>query len=333
MSEGKQIIEFNEFESKLIEFKEKYDDVVYDLTIPEQDKQARSDRFAIGKIVSSLDKKHAELKAPLKAQTDLIDGRRKEIKDQLLEVQGKIKGQIDAHEQAILEHAEMLQARIEEIRALAVFENFEQPDSVALSKRVESVKSIIVDNSFEDREADATFAQVQIIKELEILLANAVKQEAEQVELEKLRNEKEERERADREELIRKEASDKAKLEAEQAAQNAIDEANRREQEAIQKAEQQKKDAEQQKKDAEQAEEAAVKAEREKIQREAEAKAEKERVEKEKEDAKKSKQAYRAKIHTEAKASFIKNGLKEDDAEMVVTLIKDELIKNIMVVY
>ena len=326
MSEDKQIIEFNEFESKLIEFKEKYDDVVYDLTIPEQDKQARSDRFAIGKIVSSLDKKHAELKAPLKAQTDLIDGRRKEIKDQLLEVQGKIKGQIDAHEQAILEHAEMLQARIEEIRALAVFENFEQPDSVALSKRVESVKSIIVDNSFEDREADATFAQVQIIKELEILLANAVKQEAEQVELEKLRNEKEERERADREELIRKEASDKAKLEAEQAAQNAIDEANRREQEAIQKAEQQKKDAEQ-------AEEAAVKAEREKIQREAEAKAEKERVEKEKEDAKKSKQAYRAKIHTEAKASFIKNGLKEDDAEMVVTLIKDELIKNIMVVY
>ena len=321
-----EIIEFNEFENLLAKFREQYDGVVYDLTVPEQEKQARSDRLSIGKIVSKLDKTHQALKAPLKMQVDLIDGRRKEIKDQLLEVQGKIKGQIDAHEQAILEHAEMLQARIEEIRALAVFENFEQPDSVALSKRVESVKSIIVDNSFEDREADATFAQVQIIKELEILLANAVKQEAEQVELEKLRNEKEERERADREELIRKEASDKAKLEAEQAAQNAIDEANRREQEAIQKAEQQKKDAEQ-------AEEAAVKAEREKIQREAEAKAEKERVEKEKEDAKKSKQAYRAKIHTEAKASFIKNGLKEDDAEMVVTLIKDELIKNIMVVY
>ena len=102
------IAEYSEFEAKMAEFKKTYDNVVYDLTDPVHEKKARSDKYSIGKVISALDKKHDEIKAPLKAQVDLIDGERKRIKDELLGVQDKIKSQIKAHEDAIREHAEML---------------------------------------------------------------------------------------------------------------------------------------------------------------------------------------------------------------------------------
>ena len=44
------IEEFNQFESNLAEFKKRYDDVVYDLTIPKEEAAARSDRLAIGTV-------------------------------------------------------------------------------------------------------------------------------------------------------------------------------------------------------------------------------------------------------------------------------------------
>src|SRR3990167_280480 len=110
------IVEFDEFAGKLAEFRQRYDGVVYDLAVPEQEKQARSDRYAIGKVVSALDAKHKELKEPLKRQTDLIDGERKRIKDDLLSIQDRIKSQIETHEAKIAAHEEELQARVEFIR-------------------------------------------------------------------------------------------------------------------------------------------------------------------------------------------------------------------------
>lgn len=337
-----RIVEFDEFEAKLIEFKKKYDNVVYDLTIPEQDKQARSDRYSIGTIVSALDSKHKELKAPLKAQVDLIDGRRKEIKDELLGVQGKIKGQIDAHDQAIKEHAEMLQLRVDEIIALAEFDG--EPNSGTISRRLEAIKIYDIDDSYEDRKADATLAHVDVIKKLNLMLAKAVTDEQEKAELETLRKEKEDRERAEREEQIREEAFKKAtkeaeekaaneKAEAEAKAQKEIDDANKKQAEA----EQARKDAiENAKREKEESELAIKRAEEEtraKLKLEREQKEAKEKAAREKEDAKKAKQAHRCIVHGEAKDSFIDNGFCEKDAEKIVCLIKDGQIKNIQVNY
>jgi len=193
-----KIVEFDEFESKLIEFKKKYDNVVYDLTDPEQDKLARSDKYSIGKIISSLDSKHKELKAHLKARTDLIDGRRKDIKDELLIVQRKIKGQIEAHEQAKEDLAEKLQCMVNEILEHGEFEHFSNPDSHVLNNRLKSIRCYVADDKYEDRKADATLALIETTKQLETMLEAALK------------SEKEERERADREEKIRKEATEKA---------------------------------------------------------------------------------------------------------------------------
>ncbi len=303
-----QIVEFDEFELKLNEFKEKYDDVVYDLTVPEQEKQARADKHSIGKVLSKLDSAHKALKAPLKARTDLIDGRRKEIKDQLISVQGKIKEQIDVHEQAKEEHAGMLQNKVDYIRIMLEFTNGMETPASKIAERLEQVKEFNIDDSYEDRKADATLAQIETLKELETMLADRIKYESEQAELEKLRKEKEERERADREEEIRKGAEDKAKREAEELAKIAKKEEAAREAQSARRAQDEIDDARRKQEEAEtakiraeeenkQAEEDAANEESEKIKRE---QAENERQEKVKREA--EEKAEREKRETAKKA-------------------------------
>lgn len=336
-----EIVEFNEFAGQLAEFKGKYDGVVYDLTIPEDEKQARADRLTIGKVIANLDRKHRELKAPLKERTDLIDSQRKRIKDDLLNVQGKIKSQIKAHDDAIQEHAEMLQSKVDVFDALLDRERNEW-DSGYLAEQITALKEIVVDDSYEHRKADATLAQIDTIKRLEALLADRVQYEAEQAELEALRVEKEERERKDREDAIRKEAEEKARKDAEAKAdiEKAERKAKEEEKEHIrleagQRAEREKKaaleESERRASEAEargrrEAEEAHAKAGKER----ADAKRRDEELEA-KEAAKKEKQAYRNRVHKAAKESLIANGINH--ATDVVTLVKDGKIKNMSIIY
>ena len=96
-----EVVEFRQFGKNLSEYKALYEGIVYDLTVPEQDKQARSDKLAIGKVIAQLDTVHKDIKAPLKERVDLLDGERKRIKDQLLTLQDGIKSQISDHEAAL----------------------------------------------------------------------------------------------------------------------------------------------------------------------------------------------------------------------------------------
>jgi len=55
-----EVVEFREFEKNLSEYKYRYEGVIYDITVPEQDKQARSDKLAIGKVIAKLDSAHKD---------------------------------------------------------------------------------------------------------------------------------------------------------------------------------------------------------------------------------------------------------------------------------
>jgi len=319
-----EVTEFNEFESQLAEFKNKYDNIIYDLTIPEDEKQARSDRLTIGKVIANLDRKHKELKAPLKEKVDLIDGERKRIKDDLLNVQDKIKSQIQSHEDAIQAHAEKLQAMVESIYDYAEFAD--PPTSDRIAERIELLKKIDIDDTYEHRKADATLAHVDTMKKLVTMLADRVQYEEDQAELERLRVEAEARAQKDREDAIRKEAAEAEKAEQEKIRLEAEKRAERALKEAQEESDRKAKEAEE--RGRKEAEAAHAKREQERI--EAERKAEEAKA---KEAAKKEKQVHRNKIHKEAKQSFIDNGFTEEQATEAVTLIKEGKIKNVNIIY
>ena len=319
-----QVAEFNPFSAKLAEYHQRYDNVVYDLNDEAQNKQARSDRLAIGKEIAALDRTHADIKAPLLEKTRMLDSARKEIKDELLNIQGKIKSQLDAHEAKIAEHHAMLQAKIDGIEGYGN----PSPDLNAdqLVALLAGLRVIEIDDSFEHRKADAALAKMDAEKKLTAFIQARERFETEQAELEQLRQAEAKRAQKDREDKIRQEAELRAKVQAEEAL--------KREREAAQQAAQMAEQAAARAlKEAEERAQAAVKAERERIERErleAAAKAEQERRA---DEAKKAKQNHRAKIHKAAKNSLVAAGLTEEVATHVVELVRDGLIKNIQMVY
>ena len=337
------IVEFNEFEAQLVVLEKDYGTRVYDLTDPLQDKAARSDRMKVAKTITALETARKSLKSEAQERVKLVDGEGKKIRDRLETVKTSIKDQIDKHELAIQAHAEMLQSRVELIRSLGEVDDVDIT-SDSYKARLEECKGINVDDSFEDRKADATLAQVETVKKLEGLLEARLKYEAEQAELEKLRQEqreqvmkilqeKEEQERADREEKIRLDAETKAKQEVEDEAKRKVEDAQRKqllaqkhEREANEKAEQERKKLID---DALKAETVA----REKIQQEQREQEAKETAERLAEEAKKAKKEHRAKIHTEAKQCLVDSGYDDATATNIVKLIRDGAIKNISINY
>jgi len=276
------IVEFNQFESDLAEYKARYENVVYDLAVPEQEKQARSDKLSIGKKIAELDRVHSAVKAPLKAQVDLLDGERKRIKDGLLSIQDGIKSQIQEHEAAIKAVADAL---LNKAMQLAYLAKFETPPTISVVRdRVAQLKATVIDDSYGEQQALAALNKEQSLQVLEPMLLGLEAQEKAAAEAEQARIAAEEQARLEREKQIAAEAAANAKREAEEAATKAQQEAEaatERERLAREKAEQTAREtAERAKK---QAKEAAERAEREKAEAvakaEAAAKAEAVRVE------------------------------------------------------
>lgn len=345
---------FSEFETNLTEYKERYDGVLYDLTKDDDNKQARSDRLAIGKVISRLDTAHKNAKAPLKEKVDLIDGERKRIKDCLLLVQGGIKIQIAEHEAKIQAHEDALMVRIDAIKELQVFD---MPMTVDLvTERLEAAKALVIDESYDHFEKEAVFARVKVIEYLEPVLVGLIATEKAAAEEERQREEQAAAQQKLREKQIardaaaaaevreaaavraaeaaenaRKEAEEKAKIDAENAA---IDAAT-----AAEEAEYARQEAEKQAKiDAEKAQAAAVQA------AEDAAKAEADRVEKERQrqiqadkDAAKSREAdkeHRGKINREAVSKLCEiAGTSEETARAVITAIAKGEIPAVKISY
>ncbi len=209
------IAEFNPFEAQLAEFKAKYVDVVYDLTDPKQEKQARSDAHKIGTVCGNLDRAHAAVKAPLLEQVRILDGERKRIKDDLQDVQANIRNQVKAHEAKIQAIEDALIARVEAIRAMAVFEG--EPTSDQIMARILQLKKVVIDHTFAHYESKAAAARQEAGAALSGLYDKVAQAESDAAELERLRQEAAARELKDREERIAAEAAAKAKEEAEKA--------------------------------------------------------------------------------------------------------------------
>lgn len=215
-----EIVEFDDFEAQLLELEKDYGTRVYDLTDTDQETAARSDRLKVANTQSAFKKARLAAKDEAQQQVNLVNKKGRIIYDRMEAVKQHIKGQIDKRDQELEEHAEKLQAMVDEITELGIFITDDDygtrwcPTSSQVEDRLSALKKIVVNDSYEDRQPDARRAFSDTIKKLEDMLVSVIKSEDEQSELEKLRKEKEAREQAEHDERIRTEAADKATREA-----------------------------------------------------------------------------------------------------------------------
>lgn len=320
-----KLVEFNKFETQLQEFKDKYDDVVYDMDDKKQNKQARSDQRSIGTIVAELNRTHKELKAPLLEKTREIDAKRNQIKDDLQGVQTKIKDQIKIHEDKQKAHEDALNEKFNNIRSFkdkCMFANTSTEIEELLTKLVD----ISIDASFEHLQEVSEEQREQIITELKETYGRLLKSEKDAVELAELRAKQAKQDQIDRDRVIAENAAREAREQVEAEAAALVNKAKAEAELAIQEKKRAEAKIEEQKAQA-------VAQERLRVEREeAEARAE-EAAKKAKINAAKAKKAHVNKICREARDSLTEQGFHVDVANSLIALVRDGKIKNISLNY
>jgi len=218
----------------------------------------------IGSKKASMEKMAMKLTEDWRSKTKAVNDSKKNLKERLDALRDEIKKPLDDFkriEEERVKKYENLIKKMVEILSWAV-EPSTNRTVCTIQKAILKVREIL-DNqdTWEEFAARAKLTHDDVIVKLESLLSERIKYEAEQEELEKLREQAAAQKVKDREEEIREEAAESARLEAEQKAQ--------REKEAIEA----------------QAKAETQRHEREKAAMEAQARAEIERLERENEDA------------------------------------------------
>jgi hypothetical protein len=284
---------------------------------------------SVAKSKTYLDGIGKELVDKLKEQPKLVDAERKRIRDTLDAWKDEVRKPLTDWEEAEKARIDTHKAKISAFHDLIILPN--GCNSSTIKTMIESAKSMTVDQSFEEFEAEAHRAKEQCLLQLEQYLQSAIKYEAEQAELDRLRKEAAEREQKEREERIAREAAENARRQAELEAQRQREAAEKAERDRQLESERQQM---QLKLQAEQAErqriEAEQRAEWERQQSEIRAKqaAEAERLrieqqqaaEKAEADRQAANRQHRASVNREILAALVGAGFSEDQAKMVITI-------------
>lgn len=288
----------------------------FDLSTAKGIKEVKSNVYSLRRSKSYFDGVGKDYVSQIKNQAKVVDDVRKKFRDAIDERIEKIMKPVNEIEEAERKRIEALEDRVSEFERLSFSEH--SPEGITsdeLKANLDKVKAIKPDESFEEYQPRAAEVKLKAIERLEGLVAIAEKNEAQQAELERLREEKRQAEIKAREEAIREEerleAERKAKAEKE-AHEKALKEAEAR-------AEAAKKQA---KLDAERA--AQAERERAEAQRQAEEDAKRKREEDQK---------HRKKINNEALKAFVDGGIDEETAKQVIRLIACREIPHVQINY
>lgn len=353
-----KIVAFNEFETNLVTFKEKFDGIIYDLDNDDDMTSAMADKHSISKVRGNIDRAHKIGKADAKALCDLWDTEKNRVRGIADELYLGIDEQIKAHKQKKIDHDLALLTKVEDIRQHAIPVPDYIPKINDLTEALSNVNKISIDDSFEHLKAEASLAKTETIEKLEGKIALLEKQEAQA----KADEEKRIKEQQERESRIAREAAAEAEAkakEAEAARINSEREAAIARKDAAKLAEANRINSEQAAIDAEKrrladlnkAEELAAIEKMAAIEKAAQD--ERKRIAKEKQEEniridavafqaekKKENQQHRAKIHKEAMESLIAfieavgvRSNKEDLSRKIVSAIRDGVIKRLKVEY
>lgn len=310
-------------------------------------KECASIAYKIARSKTFLDDMGKDLVSEWKGRSAKVDAERRKIRDRLDALKDEIRKPLTDFENAETMRVAEHENRIALIDTLHTFEQA-QPTAQDIQNRLAAI-SEHMQRDWEEFGKRATEIADATRASLQAQLTVRQKYDADQAELQRLRDEAAKREQADREERIRREAAEKAQREADLA----IAAAKAREEAAHRATEQAKIDAERQAKEAAEAATRAAQeaadaakraakesAEREERVREAAAKAERDRIERERiaEEAAAAKREankkHRAKINTDALEGLrAATGLDFDSCKLAIEAIAKGAVPSVTISY
>lgn len=295
---------------------------VPDVTTKKGRDQIGSLALKISKSKTFIEKCGKELVAEQKAQIKLIDDDRIATVKKFDELRNEILAPRDAWEQAekdrVAKHENAILVIKEHLQELSTL------DSSYIANRIEHLENFDVDYTFEEYEEQAKLAKFETLEALRKALADREKLEAEQAELERLRQAEILRQQQEREAQIAREAAEKATREAEEKARFEAERVQREKLEAEQREARLKAEKEA-------AELRAIQAaenERKRIEAEQLAKAEAERKAAE---AREADVAHKKQICSEALKGLTDLGVSVDQGKAILNAINKGLVPHVSI--
>jgi len=315
--------------------------IVADIATKKGRDQIASTAYKVRQSKTALDKVGKTLVDTLKEQPKLVDAERKRMRDFLDNLASEVRKPLDDFEAAEASRVQGVKDKIDELKQF-YFVDF--ADSDAVKDAYSEIDRFNVDESFAEFEAEAHREKALALSMLSELIAKQLAYEREQAELVELRRKAAEQEQKDRETQIAKEAEERARLEAQQAAEKlkqevidneskAKEEAERLRLESIARETQLKLDAEKAQREKLEAEEKAKQDVLDAIAREKKEAADKLGAEQAEITRRQNDKDHKRDANIAAKNDFMMHGISSDDAEKIIKLIASKLISNIVINY
>ena len=188
----------------------KVDDFAHDMTTKSSRSATSKLASQIAKLKVRLDGMGKELVTDWKTKAKLVDGNRKHLRDALDELKAEARKPLTDWENAEKDREEAHYLAIEAIKALMVNE---EGASAVYATNLETAKNIELGEKWEEFAEHAKKATVEAIEFLEAALPKALKSEADQIELDNLREANEARQKQEREDALREEGASAARQE------------------------------------------------------------------------------------------------------------------------
>lgn len=302
--------------------------VVFDMGIKKDRESLKSFAYSLARIKTTVDNHGKDLVSGIKQQAAVIDADRKFWRDHMELLQDEIRKPLTDFEQAEKDRVSAHNAFIMSFVVMSAPQAYENRDSDFIKGIISEIENTVIDESLEEFKEQAELAKFKALEVLRPALANREKYEAEQAELEALRQAEQVRIQQERDAQIAREATEKAQHEAEEKARFEAERVQR------EKAESEQREArlKAEKEAAELRAAQAAENERKRIEAEQVAKAEAERKA---EEARLANKEHMRSINREAVSAlcFAIPGLTEETAKNVVRAIANNAVPNVSIKY
>ncbi len=296
--------------------------IVFNMNDKKERDALKSYAYNLARTKTTVDNYGKELVSGIKAQAAVIDADRKFWRDNMDLLQEEIRKPLTDFENAEKARIKRLEDEVAVIKMPANLCG--EWDAASIKDAIQTLENKVIDSSFEEFEQEAKLAKFETLEKLRTALAAREKYEAEQAELERLRQAEILRQQQEREAQIAREAAEKATRETEEKARFEAERVQREKAEA----EQREARLVAEKEAAELRAQHAAEAERKRIEAEQAAKLEAER---QADEARQANQAHRKKICNEALKGLLALGIDEAKSKEILQAINKGLVPHVSI--